>query len=122
AGFDFSSFTPQAKVIMQALKTYGMIVADNGSNWFISGSQDVRWNDDDLNHLKTVLGSNFEAVDTSSLIPGAASACDANGDGTVNVLDVQSGVIQAIGVAPCVMDLNHDGVCNVVDVQRVINS
>ena len=62
ASFDISSFPPSARVILQALKTYGMIVADNGSDWFISGAPDARWNDDELNTLKTVPGSAFEVV------------------------------------------------------------
>ena len=57
-------YTGQARVVLDALKKYGMIVADNGSNWFISGAADTRWNDDDLNQLKTVPGSAFEVVDT----------------------------------------------------------
>ena len=64
AGFDISHFTGQSRVILEALKQYGMIVADNGSSWFITGAADPRWNDDDLNQLKTVPGSAFEAVDT----------------------------------------------------------
>jgi hypothetical protein len=52
----------RARVILQALKTYGMMVADNGGDWFISGAPDPRWNDDELNTLKQVTGSNFEAV------------------------------------------------------------
>ena len=48
--------TGQARVILDALKKYGMIVADNGTNWFITGAADTRWNDDDLNQLKTVPG------------------------------------------------------------------
>jgi hypothetical protein len=62
-----------AQVILAALKEFGMIVADNGSNWFISGTPDDGWDNDDLDSLKTVLGSAFEVVDTSSLpgwIPG----------------------------------------------------
>ena len=58
------TFTGQSRVILEALKKYGMIVADNGSSWFITGAADPRWNDDDLNQLKTVPGSAFEAVDT----------------------------------------------------------
>ena len=54
--------------ILEALKKYGMIVADNGSNWFITGAADSRWNDDDLNQLKTVPGSAFEVVDTGPVI------------------------------------------------------
>ncbi len=64
ASFNTSSFTGQSRVVLDALKKYGMIVADNGSNWFISGAQDTRWNDDDLNQLKTVPGSAFEVVNT----------------------------------------------------------
>ena len=45
------------------MKTYGMIVADNGSSWFITGAADKRWNDDDLNQLKSVPGTAFEAVE-----------------------------------------------------------
>jgi hypothetical protein len=49
-------------VILEALKKYGMLVADNGSNWFLSGATDSRWNDEDLEQLKSVPGSAFEAV------------------------------------------------------------
>lgn len=70
AGFDRSRYTGQARVILDALATYGMIVADNGSNWFISGDGDPRWNDDDLNQLKSVPGSAFEVVDTGAVNPG----------------------------------------------------
>ena len=64
AGFDLSAFHGQALVILKALKAYGMMVADNGSSWFITGAADPRWDDNDLNQLKTVPGSAFEAVDT----------------------------------------------------------
>lgn len=58
-----ASFSPQTKVILQALKTYGMFVADNGSNWYISGAPDKRWNNDDLvGELRQVTGSDFEVV------------------------------------------------------------
>ena len=49
-------------MIATALKRYGMIVADNGSNWFISGSTDRRWNDENLNQLKEIPGSAFEVM------------------------------------------------------------
>jgi len=68
AGFDISGYTGQARVILEALKRYGMIVADNGSSWFITGATDPRWNDDDLNQLKTVPGSAFEVVQSGPLI------------------------------------------------------
>jgi hypothetical protein len=64
ASFSLAGFHGESLVILQALKTYGMIVADNGSSWYISGAADTRWNDDDLNQLKTVPGAAFEAVDT----------------------------------------------------------
>ena len=75
AGFDISGFAPEVQVILQALKTYGMILADNGSPWFISGAPDERWNNDILvNQLRRVQGSDFEAVDESSLMLTADSA------------------------------------------------
>lgn len=70
ASFDISGYTGQARVIVQALKTYGMFVADNGSNWFLSGANDPGWNDDDLEQLKTVPGSAFEAVQTGPIQTG----------------------------------------------------
>lgn len=62
AGYDVSRFTGDARVILEALKTYGMFLADNGSDWFITGETNPAWNDDDLNQLKTVPGSAFEVV------------------------------------------------------------
>jgi len=62
ASYDISHLTGAALVVAEALKKYGMIVADNGSNWYISGSTDSRWNDDDLDQLKSVPGSAFEVV------------------------------------------------------------
>ena len=67
--FDVSGFPPQARAVLQALKTYGMIVADNGSNWYISGAPSPHWSNDDLHTLGRVDGSDFEVVDTSSLHP-----------------------------------------------------
>jgi hypothetical protein len=68
ASFDVSHFHGEALVILAALKRYGMIVADNGSSWFISGATDSRWDDNDLNQLKTVSGSAFEAVQTGPIL------------------------------------------------------
>ena len=67
ASFDLSPFHGEALVILTALKKYGMIVADNGSSWYISGSTDSRWNDTDLDQLKTIPGSAFEAVQTGTI-------------------------------------------------------
>ena len=68
AAFDISPFHPQVQVILRALKTYGMIVADNGSSWFITGEMNPRWDNDILDELKTVAGAHFEAVDTGPII------------------------------------------------------
>jgi len=68
--YDLSPFHGQSRVILDAMKKYGLIVADNGSNWFITGAADSRWNDDDLNQLKTVPGSAFEVVDTGPVRTG----------------------------------------------------
>ena len=62
ADYEISGFSPTAKVILTALKKYGMLLADNGGNWFMSGAPDPRWNDDDIATLKRVKGSDFEAV------------------------------------------------------------
>ena len=69
AGFDTSGYPRQVRVILTTLKRYGMIVADNGSNWYISGAPDCRWNDDALHAIGGVTGANFEVVDTSKLRP-----------------------------------------------------
>ncbi len=68
ADFDTSRYTGEAKAILEALKKYGLIVADNGSNWFITGASDTRWDDDNLNQLKKVPGSAFEVVYTGEVI------------------------------------------------------
>lgn len=97
ADFDLSGYSPQTWVILQALRTYGMVLADNGSSWFLSGAPDPRWDDEDLRELRQVPGSAFEAVDVSSLVvdldsgeargtgpgpfPGHAAPLDHDGDG-----------------------------------------
>ena len=62
ADYDIARFPADCQVILRALKRYGMIVADNGSDWFISGSPDPRWNDDELHTLTRVKGVDFEVV------------------------------------------------------------
>jgi hypothetical protein len=73
ASVDISSFSPTNQVILTALKQYGMFVADNGSSWFLSGAPDKRWNNNDLHLLDKIIGSDFEAVDESSLQVSANS-------------------------------------------------
>jgi hypothetical protein len=68
ASYDISRFTGTSKAILIALKKYGMFVADNGSDWFISGATDSRWDDNDLNQLKTVPGNTFEVVQSGPII------------------------------------------------------
>jgi len=67
ASYDISSFTGQSLVILTALKKYGMMVADNGSSWYITGAPDPGWDDTDLDQLKTVPGSAFEVVTTGTI-------------------------------------------------------
>ena len=67
ASYNISTYTGEALVILTALKKYGMIVADNGSSWFISGAPDPRWNDTELEELKNVPGSAFEVVETGTI-------------------------------------------------------
>jgi len=69
ASVDISHFPKQARVVLQALKTYGMILADNGSSWYISGAPNPKWSNDDLHTLGQITGADFEVVDTSSLHP-----------------------------------------------------
>jgi hypothetical protein len=57
----------QARIVAQAMKTYGIILADNGSPWYVQGAPDRRWNDDDLHSLSHLTGADFEVVDTSAL-------------------------------------------------------
>ena len=67
ASFDISGFAPEIQVILTAFKQFGLILADNGSSWYVSGAPDPRWDNDVLGELKTIPGSAFEAVDVSSL-------------------------------------------------------
>ena len=66
---DISKLPPQARIVAQAMKTYGMIVADNGSNWYVTGAPSPHWSNDQLHALGALHGSDFEVVDTSRLRP-----------------------------------------------------
>jgi hypothetical protein len=70
ASYDLSGFHGGALVILRALARYGMFVADNGSNWFLSGATDSGWDDADLSQLKGVPGTAFEVVQTGPLQRG----------------------------------------------------
>jgi hypothetical protein len=68
ASFDITPYPQEVQVILRAMKKYGIMLADNGSAWYISGKPDPRWNDNNLRAFANLLGSNFEAVDTTVLL------------------------------------------------------
>jgi hypothetical protein len=67
ASVDIATFPRQARVVLRALQRYGMILADNGAPWYVSGAPNRRWSNDDLHTLGRLTGADFEVVDTSSL-------------------------------------------------------
>jgi hypothetical protein len=73
ASFNISTFSPQAQVVLRAMQQYGLILADNGSNWYFGGTADPAWPSALVNELKQVPASAFEAVDESSLMVNANS-------------------------------------------------
>jgi hypothetical protein len=93
ASFDTSNFSPINQAILEAMKTYGVILTDNGASWHLQGVPDPRWNDGDLHALTQVPASAFEAVDESSLMSSAASeaANTAVPAGWVNIVNRYSG-------------------------------
>jgi hypothetical protein len=127
ASFDISTFPADVQVILKALKKYGLILADNGSSWYLTGAPDPRWNNDNLAKLKLVKGSDLEAVDATVYMMNANSgqsrACDANTDGVVDANDVQLMVQSAVGQRTCgFQDLDANGICTATDMQRVVNA
>src|SRR5690606_36921248 len=74
ADFDASEFSREAQVVVEALKRYGMMLADNGSAWFLSGVPDDRWDNQALRDLKQIRGADFEAVDVTPLLVDPDSA------------------------------------------------
>lgn len=85
ASFNISGFSAANQVILTALKQYGMMLADNGSAWYISGAPDAGWNNDDLHALTTIAGSNFEAVDATALMVNPDSGQAVQSGVTVSV-------------------------------------
>jgi hypothetical protein len=67
ASVDISGMTPQAQVVARALQQYGIILADNGSNWYVTGAPDTRWDDGDLDALKKLRGADFEFVQAGAV-------------------------------------------------------
>ena len=70
ASVDISGFPRQARIVLRALQRYGMILADDGSPWYVTGAPHPRWDDDALHMLHLIEGRDFEVVDTSSLRNG----------------------------------------------------
>ena len=68
ADYDISGVPPEMQILLQAFKTYGIVLADNGSNWYVSGAPDERWDNDMLHLLDVLTGNDFEAVDTSGMM------------------------------------------------------
>lgn len=97
AGFDISGYSPEVQIILTAMKKYGIILADNGSSWFISGAPDERWDNDILRELKTVYGSDMEAVDVSSLMIDPDSGQAVQPYASLSVLSPNGGESLPIG-------------------------
>lgn len=114
ASFDVSGFAPQVQVILRALKKYGMILADNGSAWYISGAPDAGWDDDTLvTQLRQVHGTDFEAVDVSSLMidPNSGEAKTGGGTGTKRLTAAVTGsgsIDSSPGGIACPGDCSQD--------------
>jgi hypothetical protein len=68
ANYDISGFSPEMQILLQAMKTYGIVLADNGSNWYVTGAPDEHWDNDMLHTLDVLTGDDFEAVDTPVLM------------------------------------------------------
>jgi hypothetical protein len=92
ASFDISGFSAANQVILQALKKYGMMIADNGSAWYLSGAPDSRWSDDDLHNLSKLVGSDFEVVDVTPLMVNPNTAQAAQSNVTVSVTPATASV------------------------------
>lgn len=90
ASFDMTPYPADVQVILRALKKYGMMLADNGSAWFLSGEPDSRWNNTNLSTMRNIIGSDWEAVDVSSLMidPNSGAAKQAGVTVTVTPASV----------------------------------
>jgi hypothetical protein len=96
ASYNINGFSPRARAIAQAMKTYGIIVADNGSSWYVTGASNPAWNDTELHQLDVLKGSDFEAVDTCGMqhYPNsyeAAASADVDNDGIPNCVEANEG-------------------------------
>lgn len=92
ASVDISGFSKTDQIILQALKDYGMIVADNGGTWYLGGAPSMSWSDDDLHNLTQIIGSDFEAVNLTPVVSGLSASSGSGGNTiTINGLDFSGG-------------------------------
>ncbi|HVL89340.1 MAG TPA: hypothetical protein VM841_03795, partial [Actinomycetota bacterium] len=107
AGFDISSYSTETRIILAAFKKHGLILADNGSNWYFGGAAEHGWSETVLNELKSITAGSFEAVDTSSLMVSPDSARIASGPSGAITASVSPGggvwgtTFTASGVLSC---------------------
>jgi hypothetical protein len=92
ASFDISGFSAANQIILKALQKYGMMIADNGSAWYLSGAPDSRWNDDDLHNLTKITGSAFEVVDVTPLMVNVNSGQASQSNVSVSVTPASASV------------------------------
>lgn len=92
-----TAFSPNVRVILRAMQRYGMIVADNGSNWYVSGTHDPNWNDSELSSLRLVKGSDFEVVQTPNHLLMPNGDYDGDGRTDLSVFRPSNGVWYASG-------------------------
>jgi FG-GAP-like repeat len=88
---DSPNFSPNVRVILRAMQKYGMILADNGSNWYVTGTHDPLWNDDELSALSRVKGSDFEVVRAPAHLLMPQSDFDGDGRADVSVYRPSAG-------------------------------
>lgn len=127
---DIDRFAPPLRTILQAMKTYGIVLADNGSNWYVTGTHDERWDDRLLSDLGDIKGSDFEAVDVSSLMidpdSGQASVrggnpADLDGDGLVNGADIAQ-ILGQWNRSAGPEDINGDGIVDGADLTIILGA
>ncbi|MEP6847597.1 MAG: VCBS repeat-containing protein [Acidobacteriota bacterium] len=97
ASKNISTFSPHIQVILRAMKKYGMIVADNGSNWYVSGTHDPAWDDNELGALSQIKGSDFEVVNTPSRLVMPISDFDGDGMSDLSVFRPTDGNWYTLG-------------------------
>jgi hypothetical protein len=128
ASVNISTYPANVQVILRAMKKYGMIVADNGSNWYVGGAPDPRWSDDELSHLSGVKGSDFEVVQTPNHLDYPVADFDGDGRTDISVFRPTDGgwysqqstdgafraqFFGAVGDVPVAADYDGDGLSDI---------